>query len=84
MGTINSAQDAITENIKISTKDSIGHCETKHHKPWFDEECSKLVDRRKQAKLQWLQDPSVVNEDNMSNVRRASRQEKGIFERQNE
>jgi hypothetical protein len=28
------------------------------------------VDRRKQAKLQWLQDPSVVNEDNLSNVRR--------------
>jgi hypothetical protein len=29
-----------------------------------------LVDRRRQAKLQWLQDPSVVNEDNLSNVRR--------------
>jgi hypothetical protein len=29
---------------------------------------------RKQAKLQWLQDPSVVNEDNLSNVtREASR-----------
>jgi hypothetical protein len=44
--------------------------ETKRHKPWFDEECSKLVDQRKLAKLQWLQDPSVVNEDNMSTVRR--------------
>jgi hypothetical protein len=29
-----------------------------------------LVDKRKQAKLQWLQDTSVVNEDNLSNVRR--------------
>jgi hypothetical protein len=29
-----------------------------------------LVDGRKQAKLQWLQDPSVVNEDNLLNVRR--------------
>jgi hypothetical protein len=28
-----------------------------------------LVDRRKQAKLQWLQDPSVANEDTLSNVR---------------
>jgi hypothetical protein len=28
-----------------------------------------LVDRRKQAKLQWLQDPSEVNEDNLSDVR---------------
>jgi hypothetical protein len=50
--------------------ESIGHCEAKRHKPWLDEECSKLVDRRKQAKLQWLQDTSVVNEDNLSNVRR--------------
>jgi hypothetical protein len=33
------------------------------------EECLKLVDQRKQAKLQWLQDPSVVNEDNSRNVR---------------
>jgi hypothetical protein len=44
-------------------------CESKHHKPWFDEECSKLADQRKQAKLQWLQDPSDANEDNLSDVR---------------
>jgi hypothetical protein len=54
----------------MSAKECIGHYEAKRHKPWFDEECSELVDRRKQAKLQWLQDPSVVNEDNLSNVRR--------------
>jgi hypothetical protein len=36
----------------------------------FDEGCSKLVYRRKQAKLQWLQDPSEVNEDNLNDVRR--------------
>jgi hypothetical protein len=58
------------ENIKISAKESIGLCESKSYKPWFDEECLKLVNRRKQAKLQWLQDPSVVNEDNLHNVRR--------------
>jgi hypothetical protein len=28
-----------------------------------------LVDQRKQAKLQWLQDPSATNEDNLSDVR---------------
>jgi hypothetical protein len=28
-----------------------------------------LVDRRKQAKLKWLQDPSEANEDNLNNVR---------------
>jgi hypothetical protein len=68
-GDINTAWGAVRENIQISAKECIGHCEAKHHKPWFDEECLKLVDRRKQAKLQWLQVPSVVNEDNLSNVR---------------
>jgi hypothetical protein len=28
-----------------------------------------LVDRRKQAELQWLQDPSEANEDNLIDVR---------------
>jgi hypothetical protein len=69
-GDINRAWETIRENIRISVKESIGLCESKSYKPWFDEECSKLVDRRNQAKLQWLQDPSVANEDNLCNVRR--------------
>jgi hypothetical protein len=28
-----------------------------------------MVDRRKQAKLQWLQNPRIVNEDNLGNVK---------------
>jgi hypothetical protein len=31
------------------------------HKTWFDGECSKFLDHTKQAKLQWLQDPSGIN-----------------------
>jgi hypothetical protein len=65
----NKAWDNIRENIKILAQESVGYCESKHRKPWFDEECSKLVDQRKQAKLQWLQDPSETNEDNLSEVR---------------
>jgi hypothetical protein len=67
---ISRAWDANRENITIYAKECIGHCEEKHHKPWFDEECLKLVDGRKQAKLQQLQDPRIVNEDNLSNIRR--------------
>jgi hypothetical protein len=67
---INRAWDNIRENINISAQGSLGYCESKHRKPWFDEECSKLVDRRKQAKLQWLQDPTEMNEDNLSDIRR--------------
>jgi hypothetical protein len=42
----------------------------KQHKPRFDEVCSKLLDRRKQTKLQWLQNPSQTNEGNLNSVRR--------------
>jgi hypothetical protein len=52
-GDINRAWDSIRENIKFSGQESLGYCESKHRKLWFDEECSKLVERRKQAKLQW-------------------------------
>jgi hypothetical protein len=30
----------------------------------------KLLDQRKQAKLQWIQDPCEINVDNLNNVRR--------------
>jgi hypothetical protein len=50
-------------------QESLGYCEYKHQKLWFDEECSKLVYLKKQAKLQWLQDPSEANEDKLSDVR---------------
>jgi hypothetical protein len=41
----------------------------KKHKPWFDEACSKLEIKGNKAKLQWLQDPSEINGDNLNNVR---------------
>jgi hypothetical protein len=62
--------ETIRENIKISVKESLGYYELKQHKPWFNEGCSELLDQRKQAKLQWLQDPSEINGDNLNNVRR--------------
>jgi hypothetical protein len=51
-GEINSAWESIRENIKISAKESLGYYELKKHEPWFKEGCSKLLDQRKQAKLQ--------------------------------
>jgi hypothetical protein len=38
---INRAWETITENIKVSARDSLGYHELKKHKPWFDEGCSK-------------------------------------------
>jgi hypothetical protein len=67
---INSAWEAIRENIKISDKESLGYFKFKKHKPWFDEGCSKLLHQRKQENMHWLQDPSEINGDNLNNVRR--------------
>jgi hypothetical protein len=55
---INSAWKNIRKHIKTAAKESIGYYELKKHKPWFDEERSKLLDQRKQDKLQRLEDPS--------------------------
>jgi hypothetical protein len=65
---INSAWKMIRDNIQISVKDSLGYYELRKHKPWFDEEFSQLLDRRKQANLQWLEDPSEINGDNLNNT----------------
>ena len=66
---INRAWKNVKENIKISAK-SLGLHKLKQHKPWFDEDCLGFLDHRKQAKMQWVQDPSQSNVDNLNNVRR--------------
>jgi hypothetical protein len=60
----------LRENRKTSAKESIGHYELQQHKPWFDDKCSKLIDRGKQDKIKCLQNPSQVNGDIMGNIRR--------------
>jgi hypothetical protein len=66
---INRAWETIRENIKISAKEGLGYYEFKKYKPWFDEGCSKLLDQRKQFKLQWLQEPSEINGDNLKDIK---------------
>jgi hypothetical protein len=41
---INSAWKSIRNNIKSSAKENLGYHRLKHSKPWFDDECSKLID----------------------------------------
>jgi hypothetical protein len=54
------AWEKIRENIKMSAKESLGYCELKKHKPRFHQAYSKLVDQRKGAKLQRLQEPREI------------------------
>jgi hypothetical protein len=69
-GDVNKAWENIKESIKTSAKESLGLHELKLHKPWFDKECLGFLDQRKQAKMQWIQDPSQSNVGNLNNVRR--------------
>jgi hypothetical protein len=44
---INRVWENIRENIKISAKEMLGLYRQKQRKPWFDEECSQVLDQRK-------------------------------------
>jgi len=65
---INRAWKIIKEIIKTLPKENLGQHELKQHNPWFDEECSRFLEQRKHAKMQWLQDPDQSNVDNLNNV----------------
>jgi hypothetical protein len=54
----------------------------RQHKPWFDNGCSELLDQRKEANLQWLQDPSEINGENLNNVRREANRHFGNKKRE--
>jgi len=41
----------------------------KQQKSWFDIECLGFLDQRKQAKMQWIQDLSRSNVNNLNSVR---------------
>jgi hypothetical protein len=67
---ISRAWESIGENMETSTTESLGYYELKQRKPWCNDECSKLLDQGRQAKLQWLQNPSQIDGVNLKNVRR--------------
>ena len=66
---IKRAWEDIKDSIKTSAKESLGVQDQKKYEPWFDEECLGLLDRRKQAKMQWMQDPGQRNGENLNKVR---------------
>jgi len=54
----NRSGENIKGNIKTSAKEILVLYELKQHKPWFHKECLVSLDLRKQAKMQWIQDPN--------------------------
>jgi len=75
---IHRAWENINENIKISAIESLELYKLKQYKPLFDEECLGFLDQRKQANMQWLQDPNQSNVNKLNNLRHeASRKFQG-------
>ena len=66
---IHRAWENIKGNIKTSAKESLDLHKLKQRKPWLDEECLGFLDQKKQAKMQWVQDPSQSIVENRNNIR---------------
>jgi len=62
--------DDIKKNTKTSAKESVCLYELKIYTLWFDEECCRFLDQRKQAKMHWLQIPHQGNVESLNNIRR--------------
>jgi hypothetical protein len=50
-------EDLLGDKIKTAAKESPGYYKLQNNKLWFQKGCLQLLDKMKQAKLQWLQDP---------------------------
>ena len=66
---VNRAWENIKEKDKTLARESLCLHEWKQQKPLFDKECVHILDQRKQAKMQWIQNPSRRNLYNLKNVR---------------
>ena len=73
---VNDTWENIRDNIKVAVGESMGYYQVKKKKPWFGDDCSKVVERRKKAKLKFLQYPTQLNRDNYNIERRETRQKR--------
>jgi len=64
---VNRTCENIKENIQTSANESLGLDKLKQNKPRFDDESLSFLDQRKQAKMQWIQDPGQSNVDILNN-----------------
>jgi hypothetical protein len=62
---IDRALEIIRKNMKVSATMSAVYYDLTQHKQWLEEDCSKLLDERKQAKLHHMQNSSQTNGDDL-------------------
>jgi tRNA A22 N-methylase len=67
-GERNRAWKNIKESIQTSAVENLGSYVSKQHNPWFNEKYLSFLNRRKQAKLQLMQDSRQSNAENLNKV----------------
>jgi len=65
---ISRAWENITDSVKTAAEEILGYYDLQEYSPWINEECLKLLDKRKQALLHWLQNPSQMNGNSLNIV----------------
>ena len=60
----------IRDSIRASAEEKVGIFQTYKNKLWFDQEWSELVNKRKQTKLVWLQNPNNQAAEDLTNIMR--------------
>ena len=67
---MNKMWEAIRDTVKGAAKERVGEMKRQKNKPWFDDECLKLHEERKQARQRWLGNKNEANTNNYSNAKR--------------
>ncbi|KAL4143118.1 hypothetical protein QTP88_005484 [Uroleucon formosanum] len=68
--------EAIKETLKVVTDTTIGK-QKKVKKPWFNTSCEEALNRRKEARLQWINDPT--NREKESTYKERQKEASNIF-----
>ncbi|KAL4143409.1 hypothetical protein QTP88_005744 [Uroleucon formosanum] len=76
LDTIDGKWEAIKETLKVVTDTTIGK-QKKVKKPWFNTSCEEALNRRKEARLQWINDPT--NREKESTYKERQKEASNIF-----
>lgn len=61
--TIDCKWKTIKETIKVVVSDTMIGKQKKMKKPWFNSSCEEALNRRKETRLQWINDPSNLEKE---------------------
>jgi hypothetical protein len=67
---VNKMWETISDTVKSTAKERVGVRKRQRNKPWFDDECLKLHEERKEARQQWLNNNTEASSNQYNNAKR--------------